>query len=163
MTKITSVSENCLLLVNQFECGGNVLKYLKAYKCPAGVWTIGIGTTVYPNGKRVMEGDVITEQQAYDFLRHDLAFAEQKVDSYTTDDIDQSQFDSLVSFAYNVGVNALKGSTLLKKVNVNPDDPSIKAQFEKWVYAAGKILPGLVRRRKSEAWLYFKGELKFDF
>jgi lysozyme len=163
MPKIISVSENCLRLVSQFECGGNVSKYLKAYKCPAGVWTIGIGTTVYPNGKRVRTGDLITEQQAYDFLTHDLAYAQQMVDSYTTDDISQSQFDSLVSFAYNVGVNALKGSTLLKKVNADPNDPAIKGQFEKWVYGGGKILPGLVRRRKSEAWLYFKGELKFDF
>jgi lysozyme len=163
MPKIISVSENCLTLINQFECGGNVTKYLKAYKCPAGVWTIGIGTTVYPNGQRVIEGDVITEQQAYEFLRHDLAYAQQMVDSYTTDAISQSQFDSLVSFAYNAGLNALKGSTLLKKVNADPNDPAIRAQFERWVYGGGKVLPGLVRRRKAEAWLYFNGTLKFDF
>jgi lysozyme len=163
MPKIISVSGNCLDLIKEFECGGNVTKYLKAYKCPAGVWTIGIGTTVYPNGKRVREGDVITEQQAYDFLRHDLSYTQQMVDSYATDAVSQPQFDALVSFAYNVGLNALKGSTLLKKVNANPLDPAIKGQFERWVYGGGKVLPGLVRRRKSEAWLYFKGTLKFDF
>jgi lysozyme len=163
MLKIISVSSNCLTLITEFECGGNVTKYLTAYKCPAGVWTIGIGTTVYPNGQRVKEGDIISEQQAYEFLRFDLSHTQQMVDSYTTDAISQSQFDSLVSFAYNAGLSALKTSTLLKKVNANPNDPSIKAQFERWVYGGGKVLPGLVRRRKAEAWLYFKGTLRFDF
>jgi lysozyme len=102
-------------------------------------------------------------QQAFEFLRFDLRSIQQTVDSYTTDAIDQSQFDSLVSFAYNLGTNALKGSTLLKKVNRNVNDPSIQAEFEKWVNAAGKKLPGLVRRRKAEAWLYFNKSLKFDF
>ncbi|MCK7539458.1 MAG: lysozyme [Marinilabiliales bacterium] len=57
--------------------------------------------------------------------------------------------DALVSFAYNVGLNALKGLTLLQKVNANPADPAIKGQFERWVYGGGKVLPGLVRRRKA--------------
>ena len=162
-TKIISVSDNCVKLIEQFECGGNISKYLNAYKCPAGVWTIGIGTTIYPNGQRVKEGDIITIDQAYEFLRHDLRSTQQQVDSYTTDLINQSQFDSLVSFAYNLGTNALKGSTLLKKVNINVNDPTIQQEFEKWKFAQGKELPGLLRRRKSEAWLYFNGTLKFDF
>jgi lysozyme len=160
---ISSISDNCLRLIEVFESSGDVSKFLTAYKCPAGVWTIGIGTTIYPTGQRVKEGDHCTPQQAFEFLRFDLRNIQQTVDSYTTDAIDQSQFDSLVSFAYNLGTNALKGSTLLKKVNRNVNDPSIQAEFEKWVNAGGKKLPGLVRRRKAEAWLYFNKSLKFDF
>jgi len=161
--KILSVSENCLKLIETFECSGQVTDYLKAYICPAGVWTIGIGTTIFPNGQRVKQGDEITESQAFDFLRFDLRTTQQLVDAFTTDLVNQAQFDSLVSFAYNVGTNALKGSTLLKKVNINPNDPLIGKEFGKWVYAGGKILPGLVRRRKAESWLYLNGTLKFDF
>jgi lysozyme len=162
-SKILSVSDDCLKLIEEFECGGQIEKYLTAYKCPAGVWTIGIGTTIYPTGQRVKQGDVITVEQAYEFLRFDLRNIQQTVDSYTTDAITQSQFDSLVSFAYNVGTNGLKGSTLLKKVNLNPGDPAIEKEFNKWVYGGGKVLPGLVRRRMAESWLYFNGTLKFDF
>jgi lysozyme len=75
--KILSVSANCLELIEEFECGGQVEKYLKAYKCPAGVWTIGIGTTIYPTGQRVKQGDVITADQAYEFLRFDLRNTQQ--------------------------------------------------------------------------------------
>ncbi|MTK53601.1 lysozyme [Paludibacter sp.] len=155
MAKITTVSDQCLELIEQFECGGNVTKYLTAYKCPAGVWTIGIGTTVYPNGQKVKPGDVATKEQAYEYLQHDLKTTEVSVDSFTTDNINQHQFDALVSFAYNVGTGALKGSTLLKKVNVNPADPTIRGEFNKWVNGGGKVLPGLVKRRAAEADLYF--------
>ncbi|MDP4202757.1 MAG: lysozyme [Bacteroidota bacterium] len=155
MAKITTVSDQCLQLIEQFECGGNVEKYLAAYKCPAGVWTIGIGTTVYPNGQKVKAGDVATKEQAYEYLQHDLKTTEVSVDSFTTDKINQHQFDALVSFAYNVGTGALKGSTLLKKVNVNPFDSTIRAEFNKWVNGGGKVLPGLIKRRAAEADLYF--------
>jgi Phage-related lysozyme (muraminidase) len=155
MSKITTVSDQCLQLIEQFECGGNVAKYLTAYKCPAGVWTIGIGTTVYPNGQKVKQGDVATKDQAYEYLQHDLKTTEVSVDSFTIDTINQHQFDALVSFAYNVGTGALKGSTLLKKVNVNPSDSTIRAEFNKWVNGGGKVLPGLIKRRAAEADLYF--------
>lgn len=161
--KITKVSENCIKLIEHFECGGNITKYLTSYKCPAGVWTIGVGTTYYPDGSRVKEGDTCSLQQAYDYLKHELTTTELKVDSITTDAIDQSQFDSLVSFAYNVGVGNLKASTLLKKVNKNPEDASIETKFNKWVYAKGVKPQGLARCRKSEAWLYFNNDLKFEF
>ena len=161
--KITSVSQNCIKLITFFETGDNVAKYLKAYQCPAKVWTIGIGTTVYPNGTKVKAGDVITLEQAIEYLMHDLKTFEIAVDSFTTDLITQSQFDALVSFAYNLGSGALKSSTLLKKVNANPNDPTIQAEFEKWVYAGNVKLQGLIKRRKSEAYLYFKGQLKLNF
>ena len=163
MSKITKVSEKCIKLIEHFECGGDVTRYLTAYKCPAGVWTIGIGTTLYPDGRKVAGGDKCTVEQAYEYLRHELKITEARVDSFTTDLVTQQQFDSLVSFAYNLGSGALKGSTLLKKVNARPTDPSIEVEFNKWIYAKGVKLQGLIRRRKAEAWLYFHGTLKFDF
>lgn len=163
LKKVTKVSDQCIRLIEFFECSGDVTRFLRAYKCPAGVWTIGIGTTFYPDGSKVKPGDSCTVAQAYEYLRHELSMTEANVDSFTTDAVTQQQFDSLVSFAYNLGCGALKGSTLLKKVNHDPKDPSIEAEFNKWVYAKGVKLKGLVRRRKAEAWLYFHGSLKFDF
>ncbi len=131
---------------------------LEAYPDPATggqPWTIGIGMTFYPNGKRVQKGDKITEQEAYDMFRKVLARFEKYVVNATRDDITQNQFNALVSFAYNCGDNNLGKSTLLKLVNKNPANPKIADEFAKWVYANGKIMPGLVRRRKQEADLYF--------
>ena len=85
-----------------------------------------------------------------------LVSFEKYVDSYCRDDINQNQFDALVSFAYNLGPANLKSSTLLKKVNANPEDETIAAEFMKWVKAGGKTLKGLVRRREAESQLYFK-------
>lgn len=155
MSKITKVSQNCINLIIEFECGNNIEKYLKAYTCPAGVLTIGIGTTIYPDGKKVKTGDIITKEQAFEYLRYELNRTEIVVDSFTTDAINQNQFDSLVSFAYNIGTNALKNSTLLKKVNLNVNDPTIRDEFYKWRLGGGKVLQGLIRRREAEANLYF--------
>ncbi len=155
MSKISSISQKGIQLIEQFECSGNVDNFLQAYKCPAGVWTIGVGTTVYPSGRRVKEGDTCTRDEAYGYLRNDLIFTEEQVDSYTVDSINQNQFDALVSFAYNAGVGALKSSTLLKIININPNDPTIRDEFNKWVYGGGEKLPGLIARREAEADLYF--------
>ena len=127
------------------------------YKYPAGVPTIGYGATFYPGGKKVtMTDKSVTEAEAVDLLKHMLVSFENYVDSYCRDDINQNQFDALVSFAYNLGPANLKVSTLLKKINANPEDESIKLEFMKWVKAGGKTLKGLVRRREAEAQLYFK-------
>jgi lysozyme len=127
------------------------------YKCPAGIPTIGYGATFYPGGKKVtMTDKSVTEAEAVDLLKHMLVSFEKYVDSYCRDDINQNQFDALVSFAYNLGPANLKASTLLKKVNANPADETIKLEFMKWVKAGGKTLKGLVRRREAEAELYFK-------
>ena len=127
------------------------------YKCSAGVPTIGYGATFYPGGKKVTMTDAaITEEQAVELLANMLVSFEKYVDSYCIDTITQNQFDALVSFAYNLGPANLKASTLLKKVNANPNDESIRLEFLKWVKAGGKTLKGLVRRREAEADLYFK-------
>lgn len=160
---ITTVSQNCIKLIETYECSGDVTRFLTAYKCPAGVMTIGVGTTMYPTGEKVKEGDVITIEQAYEFLRHDLDSTMKRIDAFTRDDVSQSQFDALVSFGYNIGTNALKTSTLLKVLNANPNDPQIAAEFQRWSKAGGKVVAGLLKRRRSESHLYFTGELKFDF
>jgi lysozyme len=127
------------------------------YKCPAGIPTIGYGATFYPNGKKVTMADkAITEAEGTALLQSMLVSFEKYVDSYCRDDINQNQFDALVSFAYNLGPANLKSSTLLKKVNANPQDETITAEFMKWVKAGGKTLRGLVRRREAESLLYFK-------
>lgn len=127
---------------------------LKAYKCPAGIWTVGIGSTTF-NGKRVTEGLVITKEQAYEQLERDLAVFENGVGRLVSKPINQDQFDALVSFSFNVGLGSLSRSTLLKKVNADPSDPTIRDLFAMWNKAGGKVLAGLTKRRKAEADWYF--------
>lgn len=128
----------------------------KPYMCPAGVPTIGYGATYYPNKERVrMTDPEVSEAQAVDMLKSMLKNYEAGVNRYVQRTLSQNQFDALVSFAYNLGVGALQKSTLLKKVNINPCDSAIKGEFNKWVRANGRVLSGLVKRRKEEAELYF--------
>ena len=128
---------------------------LKPYLCAAGLPTIGFGATYYPNGTKVKLTDkAISEFEASTMLGEMLKHYEKSVDSFTRDDITQNQFDALVSFAYNCGVGNLKGSTLLKKVNKDPFDKSIRQEFLKWNKGGGKVLSGLTKRRTEEADLY---------
>jgi len=151
MAKITKIGAAGLHLIKEFEG-----LRLKPYQCSAGVWTIGIGTTVYPNGQKVKQSDSpINEIVSLLYLTHDLEYFCKQVDAYTTDAVNQSQFDALISFGYNCGMGNLKSSTLLKKVNANPNDPTIAAEFLKWNKAAGKVVAGLTRRRQAESDLYF--------
>jgi lysozyme len=136
-------------LIKQFEgCK------LKAYKCPAGLNTIGFGNTFYPDGTKVNEGDVITQQQAEDYFNAVVDDFAKQVDVLVKSNVTANNFSAIVSFAYNVGIGNLKNSTLLKKVNANPKDATIPAEFRKWVRANGEVLKGLVRRRDAEAKLY---------
>lgn len=148
--KIEKISEEALGFIAEQEG-----LRLKAYLCPASIITIGYGTTRYPNGSRIKLGDEITKDDAYKLLKHDVAKFELAVDSMTTDKVNQSQFDALVSFAYNLGSEALRKSTLLRLVNANPNDQRIRKEFQKWIFADGKKLGGLIKRRQDEANLYF--------
>lgn len=149
--KITKIGTKGLDLIKSFEG----LK-LKPYLCPANVPTIGYGSTFYENDKKVKLTDPsITEQRASELLLDSLKGFERYVDSYCRDDINQNQFDALVSFCYNLGPANLKSSTLLKKANVNPNDPTIAQEFLKWNKAGGKALKGLTKRRQAESDLYF--------
>jgi len=149
--KITKASDKGIDLIKSFEGFSS-----KPYLCPAKIPTIGYGATFYPDGKKVtMKDSPITEEKGVELLKSMLVKFEQYVDSYCIDSINQNQFDALVSFCYNLGPASLKSSTLLKKVNADPNDPTIEAEFMKWVKAGGKTLKGLVRRREAEAKLYF--------
>jgi lysozyme len=128
---------------------------LSAYKCPAGIWTIGYGNTTYENGKAVKEGDKITLERAEQLLEIILIKFIQQVGEVVKSEINQNQKDALTDFAYNCGVGNLKSSTLLKKVNKNPKDPTIKDEFLKWNKSNGKVLNGLTKRRQAESNLYF--------
>jgi lysozyme len=100
----------------------------------------------------------------HEFLRNDLGYFEKAVDAYTRDGLSQQQFDALVSFAHNLGAKNLKGSTLLKVINLNPvNDDLVQAQWLRWNKANGSPLKGLTRRRNPEFHFYKTGELKFDF
>lgn len=128
----------------------------KPYLDSAGIPTIGYGFTIYPDGKKVTLNDKpITKEKSEEILKLVLRKYEQCVNELVKKPITQNQFDALVSFTYNVGCNNLKKSTLLKKVNKDPSDISIKEEFLKWNKAGGKELTGLTRRRKKEAILYF--------
>lgn len=129
---------------------------LDAYKCSANKETIGYGNTFYEDGTPVRMGDKITQERAdslFELISDSFAA---KVKPLITANLSENQFSSLVSFAYNCGIANLKSSTLLRKVNANPNDITIRAEFEKWNKAGGKVLAGLTRRRKAESDLYFK-------
>ena len=98
--------------------------------------------------------DVITLDEAEYFLRQDVEFAEKEVNKHNLN-INQNQFDALVSFVFNLGIGNFARSTLLRKIKSNANDPTIRKEFERWIYAGGKVLNGLVRRRREEAELYF--------
>jgi lysozyme len=149
------ISNRGLQLIKDFEGF-----YAKPYLDPVNVITIGYGVIKYPDGKRVtMTDKAITEKQASDMLQTliDKTYAP-AVNRQVKVQLTQNQIDALISFTYNLGETNLSQSTLLKKINANPCDPTIANEFAKWVNAGGKKLNGLVRRRKAESDLYFSKE-----
>lgn len=119
-----------------------------AYRCPAGVWTIHAGVT-----EGVYDGMICTDAEGETMFRRELAKHEAAVNDLVKVEINQNQFDALVSFSYNCGSGALKKSTLLKKLNKG-DFAGAAREFSKWNKGGGKVLPGLVRRRAAEAELF---------
>jgi len=126
---------------------------LKAYRCPADVWTIGVGHTSAAGPPVVKAGMEITNAQAMKILAQDLVQFEDGVESAVKVPLSQNQFDALVSFTFNVGLGAFGKSTLLKKLNAGQYD-AVPAELMKWTKAGGRELPGLVRRRRAEAALW---------
>lgn len=138
-------SDNGIDLIKRFEgCR------LEAYRCPSNKFTIGYGHT-----KGVKQGQVITKQQAEEFLKSDISVFEMGINKLGLN-ITQSQFDALVSFAFNLGLANLNSSTLLRKIKICSTDLSIVKEFGKWINAGGRKLDGLIKRRNAEAKLYFK-------
>jgi len=129
---------------------------LKPYKCSASIPTIGYGNTYYENGVKVQMSDApITKQRAEDLLKHSADRYASKVANLLKKPVTQNQFNSLVSFAFNVGSGALASSTLLKLVNVNPNDAMISKEFLKWNKVNKVPNKGLTNRRIKESALYF--------
>lgn len=132
-----------LALIKQFEgC------QLTAYRCPAGIWTIGYGST----GPHVQPGMRISQARAEQLLQEDLSRFEAIVDR-AAPSATQGQFDAMVAFSFNVGISAFSASTLLRKHKAG-DFAGARAEFARWNKASGKVLNGLTRRRAAEAALY---------
>ncbi|MEY2869590.1 MAG: hypothetical protein RIR01_2087 [Bacteroidota bacterium] len=143
------IGEKGLNLIKKFEGFRS-----KPYLCQAGKPTLGYGSTYYANGKKVSLSDSpINEQQATLLLKDLLKGFEKTINTCVHSELTQNQFDALCSFVYNIGETRFKTSTLLKKVNANPNDLSIKAEFLKWKNVKGK--PILLGRRQLESQLYF--------
>ena len=121
---------------------------LNAYKCPAGVWTIGYGHI-----KGVSEGMSITQEQADQMLLDELKEYENYINELVTVNLSQNQFDALVSWVYNLGPANLSASTMLKVLN-SGEYEDVPAQMKRWNKAGGKVLEGLIRRREAEACLF---------
>jgi lysozyme len=124
---------------------------LKAYKCPANIWTCGWGST----GDDIKEGVTWSIWQAEDRLKADLGKFAQAVDRLVTVPITDNQRAALISFSYNVGIQALKESTLLRLLNEGKTEEAA-GQFERWNKAAGRVLTGLTARRSAERDLFNK-------
>lgn len=146
MAEIKEMSENGLkFLMN------NEGVILKPYLDTKGIPTIGVGNTFYEDGSKVkMTDSPITEKRAMELFKFVLKQYELAVYSNTRDDINQNQFDSLVSFTYNIGVNGFKNSTLVKRINARASDQSIENAFMMWTKNKE-----LTSRRKREVKLYF--------
>lgn len=146
--KLNSVGYN---LIKEFEGLS-----LKPYKCQANISTIGYGSTFYENGTKVKLTDApITKQRAEQLLKNTADKFAERVAVLITKPVTQNQFNALVSFAFNVGVSALKISTLLKLVNNNPNDGNIAKEFLRWNKVNGRVVQGLTNRRIKESALYF--------
>ncbi len=120
----------------------------KAYKCPAGVWTLYAGLT-----KGIKEGMICTESEGERMLRRELVIYEDAIERLVKVPLNQNQFSALTLLVFNIGVGAFQKSTLLKLLNEGKYSAAA-GQFERWVNGGGRKLPGLVRRRKAEAALF---------
>ena len=137
----------------------------RPYRCPAKLWTIGVGHVLYPDqgkipldqrdGYQLKEQDnrQFTPQEVDGILKHDLARFESGVERLCPVQLTQGEFDALCSFAFNVGLGALQRSTLRAKVNRN-DKEGAAEEFAKYTKAGGKVYQGLVNRRKDERALF---------
>jgi len=138
------ISQDGIDLIKKFEGFSS-----RAYLCPAGVLTIGFGHT----GKDIKRTDIITEENAEDLLKSDLAWVEEVINEKTKTELTQNQFDALCSLVYNIGASAFSNSTLLRLINAG-NLAAVPAQFLRWDKANGKPLAGLTRRREAEKKLW---------
>lgn len=155
----TRVSNHAIELITHFEHF-----YPKAYQDPAGIWTIGYGT-IRVNGKRVTAGMTCTKVQATLWMEEDIQSAVSDILRVCGVPLKQQELDALASFVYNVGIGNFQGSSLLK--NIKAKKPVTETNFTSWNKARinGKLqpLPGLLRRRRAEHFLYTQGRVKVQF
>jgi GH24 family phage-related lysozyme (muramidase) len=144
------VTDAGLALIRRFESFSPTV-----YVCPAGYETIGYGHVIR-DGERERFANGISEHEAEDLLRRDAGIAERAVLRLIAVPLTDGQFDALASFAFNVGGGALQRSTLRRKVN-REEHSAVPGEFRKWIWAGGRKLKGLVRRREAEAALYDDG------
>ena len=128
----------------------------KAYKCPAGKWTIGFGDTTWKGKQVTALTKAITRAEAEYALQHRLIGFQRELDSMVTAPLTGNQNAALLSLMYNIGATALRRSTLLKMLNAG-DHAGAAEQFLRWDKVAGKPMAGLTRRRKAERELFLKG------
>lgn len=126
-----------------------------AYLCPAQVWTIGYGSTYYPDRTKVKQGDRISTKEGEELLKVTVRDFENAINQYVRVPLTPNQFSALVSFAFNVGVSAFRDSTLLRKLN-QKEYNEVHHQLMRWTRANKRILQGLVRRRLAESELFYK-------
>lgn len=149
---MTLVSPQTLAFIKKWE--GCRLTAYHGDADPDGLWTIGYGTTRL-NGKPVHQGQTITQAQADEILKQQVADRQAAVEKLVKVPLTENQKTALVSFAYNEGVSAFAISTLLKKLN-KKDYSGAADQFPAWIYANHKIVPGLINRRAAEKALFMK-------
>jgi lysozyme len=147
----TKISAQGYELIQQFEG-----LRTRSYRDSIGVWTIGYGHTTAAGPPSVTSGMQITEAEAQDILRRDVAMFEKGVARLVTVPLTNDQFSALVSFAYNVGLGNFERSSVLKSANAKDFD-SVPRRLSLWTKAGGRILPGLIRRRAAEAALFASG------
>ena len=148
MAWVMHISQRGIDLIKQFES-----LRLKAYQCSAGRWTIGYGATRDEHGSLIKPGATITQAEAEGLLQKDIDDVERNVNRLVTVEVTQSQFDALMSFAYNVGWPAFGSSTLLKLINAR-DFLSASKQFARWNRVGGKRSEGLANRREIERQIF---------
>ena len=144
-----NLSDNGYDVIKSFEGVRN-----NAYKDSVGIWTVGIGF-ITVDGVKVNESTTLTDDQIKTQFFAQITKYEDAVNQAVTSELNQNQFDALVSFTFNLGGAALRSSTLLKKVNIDPSDATIANEFIKWDRAGGNVIPGLLKRRQAESNLYF--------
>jgi len=150
ITKGGSLS-NALNFIKKAEGG----LYLKAYQDSGGVWTIGYGSTYdFDKQRKVQQGDIITEAQAQRWLEMETSQNAKDIKSLVKVPLNNNQLNALISFVYNVGINAFKKSTMLKLLNSGADKATVANQFDKWVFDNGVIVKGLINRRNAEKNLF---------
>lgn len=127
---------------------------LKAYQCSAYVWTLGLGSTRYPDGTPVKQGDrLLSEDEAWELFENTIRPYEEALKESITVPLNQCQYNALLSFIYNVGIGAFKSSTLLKRLNAGLLD-DVPGEFLRWDKVSTQRNKGLTNRRIAEAGLF---------